>query len=546
MQAGLVGCLTMLVLIGVVGWEMFHWTVNRVYVGEGESAYLRYKGPLIFGSRKMAETGQFGKLDKDGVQEIGVLEKMLGPGRHFYCPIWWEVKLVKDMVIKPGEVGIVTSKFGENLPAGEILVEGELGQTKHKGVLRKVYGPGRYRVHPYAYDFEVKPTVANVAGGLTKHNGWVDIPTGYVGVVTNLTDNKKTSAKAGIQEDVLQPGLYLVNPKEQAIDIVLVGFYEKSITTNLLLDQQGRLKLDKSGEPTIADDDSGISFPSGGFKVHIDYTAIWGVMPDQAANVIRNFGTLDAVETKIIVPQIESICRNQGSSFTAVELLAGETREKFQTASSNALQAALKDKHITLLNGLVRYIYIPSKIREPIQKANLANELKLTSEQKEITAKTEGSLREAEKNVDLATETVKVETERKVASVKADGAKTAAETKGETVKLLAEIDRKTAELDREATVMIGEAEAEAQQLLEEAKAGKFKLAVEAFGSGEAFNHWVFASGLPEDIKLNLLYAGQGTFWTDLKGFSEVMLGRQSQQSPPQQQTRPQNNPQPPR
>ena len=74
------------------------------------------------------------------------------------------------------------------------------------------------------------------------------------------------------------------------------------------------------------------------------------------------------------------------------------------------------------------------------------------------------------------------------------------------------------------------AEASAQQLLEEAKAGKFKLAVAAFGSGEAFNQWVFATGLPEDIQLQFLYAGEGTFWTDLKGFTETMLGKQTQET----------------
>ena len=33
--------------------------------------------------------------------------------------------------------------------------------------------------------------------------------------------------------------------------------------------------------------------------------------------------------------------------------------------------------------------------------------------------------------------------------------------------------------------------------------------------------------LPEDVQLDMLYAGEGTFWTDLKGFTEVMVGRQA-------------------
>ena len=89
------------------------------------------------------------------------------------------------------------------------------------------------------------------------------------------------------------------------------------------------------------------------------------------------------------------------------------------------------------------------------------------------------------------------------------------------------IARQTAELDAESTVTLGKAKAGAKQLEAEAKSELFTLAVSAFGSGSAYNEWVFATGLPKDVQLDLLYAGEGTFWTDLKGFTEVMVGRQA-------------------
>ena len=52
-------------------------------------------------------------------------------------------------------------------------------------------------------------------------------------------------------------------------------------------------------------------------------------------------------------------------------------------------------------------------------------------------------------------------------------------------------------------------------MMEEAKSDRFRLAVEAFGTPQAYNNWIFATGLPEDVKLQLLYAGEGTLWTDL-------------------------------
>ena len=105
-------------LLSLFGLGGFHWTVNRIYVNEDESVLLRYKGPLIFGPRRWAQPGSFAQPG-----EIGLMEQMLGPGRHFYCPIWWERTRVPDEVVNTGEVAIVTHRLGETLPPGEFLVD---------------------------------------------------------------------------------------------------------------------------------------------------------------------------------------------------------------------------------------------------------------------------------------------------------------------------------------------------------------------------------------------------------------------------------------
>lgn len=531
-------------VMGIVGWTAFDWMVNRIYVEQGglevkngivtvkpgQSLRLRYKGFL--GSPKKAAPGQFAKKLAGGGWEVGVLEEMLGPGRHFYCPLWWDRQIIEDVVVNPGQVAIFASKLGEELPDGEFLVDGELGETKFKGELRKVYGPGCYRVNDYAYASRViTGEEIKKSSNQAKHSGWVNIPTGYVGVVTNLTDNPITGAKAGIQQHTFPPGLYPVNPKEQEIDIIEIGLREKSIVVEKQRDENGKLSVDESGEPIMATNPGGISFPSDdGFKIYMDFTAIWGLMPDQAPQAVSKFGNIEAVENKIVVPQIESICRNMGSQLGAVELLEGDSRQHFQLATSTAFRDALHKKNITLEYGLVRYIHIPQAVRVPIQQRYLADELKLTADQKQVTAQTEAQLREAERQVELSAERVKAETGKLVAERIALGEKEAREIEAETLKGIAEIDKKTAALEAQATVLLGQANAEADQLLQEAKADKFGLAVSAFGSGDAYNKWVFATGLPEDIELNMLYAGEGTFWTDLKGFTATALGRQLQQS----------------
>ncbi|MEZ6034513.1 MAG: SPFH domain-containing protein [Planctomycetaceae bacterium] len=525
------GLIVPVVVALILGVELFQWTFNRVYVPQGHSLVLRYKGPplpFLPGNRPVAQPGQFAKVDENGRPlEIGILKQMRGPGRHFVWIGWWETKLIPDVVVKPGQVAVVSSKMGEDLKNGQFLVDGDLDETTQKGILRKVFGPGTYRINDYAYNVKVIEEETINSDLQVKHAGWVSIPTGYVGVVTNLTDNPITKAVAGIQEKVLQPGLYPVNPNEQHVDIVGIGFAEKSVKTNLK-SLDGVPILDESGEPAVLDDESGISFPSNdGFRIHMDFTAVWGIMPDQAADVIRKFGTLDAVEAKVVVPQIESICRNQGSSLGAVDLLVGDTRRKFQEQVSDAFEKILEDKGLTLLHGFVRNIHIPLDVREPIQQKFVADELKLTRDQELLTAGTEATLREAEKKVELETERIKAETMKLVAQAEAEGEKQAEETKAETLKLSAAIARKTAELEAEASVILGKAKAGAKQLEAEAKSELFTLAVTAFGSGSAYNQWTFATGLPDDVQLDTLYAGEGTFWTDLKGFTDVMTGRQT-------------------
>jgi hypothetical protein len=571
--------LTLVALLGCTALQVVNWSINRVFVPPGKSLLLRYKGPLLLGRGHSPQPGQLARREP---LEVGVLMEMPGPGRHFYCPLWWERTLVEDVVVEPGELAVVTSLVGSDPAAGagrlgdsQFLVEGELGETTSKGTLRRVYGPGRYRVNPYAYEVKKIKGQADVSSGRqVKQSGWVRIETGHVGVVTNQTDNPRTGARQGIQPDPLPPGLYAINPREQQVDVIPIGYREKTLqsepreqtpnseprentlnseprektpssehrgvvagqTANLTIAHDGEPDMDDAdGEPDMDDAVGGIVFPSkDGFTIHMDFTAIWGILPEQAPRVVEFSGNVDAVEQRVVVPLIESICRNEGSKLGAVELLVGETREKFQDDTTEQFETRLKETGVALQYGLVRHIYIPREVRFPIQQKYLADELTLTRDQEQLTARMEADLREQERTVDLESERIKVETEKLVAEKLAEGKKTAAETRAETNKRLATIDRETAELERQAKVLLGQAEAAAQQKLEEAKAERFQLAVEAFGTPQAFNQWVFATGLPQDLDLQMLYAGEGTFWTDLKGFEQTLLGRQAarEQSPP--------------
>jgi regulator of protease activity HflC (stomatin/prohibitin superfamily) len=520
---------------------IWKWGFCRVEVPAGKSLLLRYKGPFPFALGKIdqAPEGTLVSLDTKGrPTKIGILSAMPGPGRHFFSPLEYERQLVDDIVVEPGSLGVVTSKGGRPLPPGQILADAE----GFRGTWRRVLTPGRYRLNSYAYKVDVVAVSACVGSSPNVQRRDGDptlIPPGYVGVVTNKVDDPATSTKQGIQENILQPGIYFINPFAQQVDIVSVGFNETTLTVEAAApgatdQRRGRLEAQQPGvagavEPSrdpVYVQGKGIEYPSSdGFLIHMDYTAIWGILPDQAPDVVRQFGTLKDVENKVIEPQIGSICRLYGSKRGAVDLLVGDKREEFQTDTAEELERVLQGKNLTLLFGLTRHIYVPSQVREPIQKKFIADELKLTADQKQLTAQAQAALTEAIAKVVLEEKRTGAETIRKVAEKKAEGEKSAKEIAAETERIAAEIEAETAVIQAKITTTMGEAAARKVELTNQAEADRYRQYVEALGGPDAYNKYVFADKLPEDMKLGVFYAGPGTFWTDMKGMEQTLMSK---------------------
>lgn len=530
----LLAALWLVLYVGV--WQ---WMFCRIYVPPGQSLLLRYKGPWPFGGATQAPEGTLVTLDKSGRPEaVGILAAMPGPGRHFYSPLEYETSLVDDIVIKPGQIGLVTAKVGKDLPAGVYVAD-----EGFKGTQRQLLTPGRYRINPYGY--EVKPLPINAcvgtSGGVRYQDGDSTlIPPGYVGVVTNK--QPKPGEAAGIQPDILQPGIYYINPAEKRIDMVSVGYNETSLQVVQAKGADGRPLRTQPPAPTdgvsplipsdpVYEDGKGIQFPSSeGFPIHMDFTAIWGILPDQAPDVVRSFGEVKDVEQKVVLPQIQSICRLQGSKRGAVELLVGESREAFQTDTAEELDRVLESKNLKLLFGLTRHIYVPAQVREPIQQGKVAEELKKTREQEQLTQKAAADLAEAKQKVIYEQRKTEAETDKLVAELKAEGDKKAAEIAAETERLAAKIDAETAQIQASITKAMREAEATKVELANKAKAEFDRMSVDTLGGPEAYNRYMFAEKLPVDLRLGVFYAGPGTFWTDLRGFEQVLLGKLASES----------------
>ena len=520
----------LIALVGYVG--VWQWMFCRIEVPAGYSLLLRYKGPWPFGTRPQAPEGTLVQTDAAGrPMQVGILEAMPGPGRHFYSPLEFETQLVKDEVIPPGKIGVQVSRIGKPLPEGAYLVD----EKGYRGILRKVLTPGRYRINTYQFEVKVVDVDACAERNAKVNRKPEDptlIPPGYVG--RGDEQGERSQHGRGSRHPEERPPARDLFPQSR-------GEADRHRQHRLFRDQPdgggpaaGRHARLGGARPlgTSTTDDpvyipgKGIEFPSSdGFPIHLDYTAIWGILPEQAPEVVRQFGTLKDVEQKVILPQIESICRLHGSRRGAVDLLVGDTREKFQDETSVELERILTSKKLSLLFGLTRHIYVPKAVREPIQKAKIADELTKTRDQEQLTAKAQAELTEAKAKVVLEERRTRAETDKRVAEVAAEGEKKAKEIEAMTEKLRAEVDAKSATIEARTTLVLGEAQAKSVKLAKEARAERFQLLVKAMGGPEAYDRYIFAEGLPADLRLGVFYAGPGTLWTDLKGFEQTMLGK---------------------
>ncbi|MDA0577793.1 MAG: SPFH domain-containing protein [Verrucomicrobia bacterium] len=563
----------LVVAVAAVGELIWQWGFCRFYVRPGYMAVVTAKqGDALPPDQILAREGL-----------MGIQENVLGEGRHFLNPIFNDFEIRPAILIPPGKVGLVTSKVGANLPVGEFLAE-----PGQKGSWRRVLGPGRYRINPYGYQVDIVSAIS--------------IPVGYAGVITSLSGAQAAEGEfaepnqKGVRREILQPGLYYVNPREYQVDVLEIGVNQVSLIgkqggtvitkSNIapqqnaaiaalqseVLDEQRHKRYDymkksanlftssrsgapatspvatsqykpmtpeeqerqmlESGQAKVFGDSMAtlgvaqfVEFPSrDGFQINLDMTVEFELAPDKIAWLFRTYGDLPAVVDKILLPQISSVSRNKGSEYRAKDFIVGAGREKFQQDLTLALARTLGLKNITVHNALIRHAEVPQQILEPIQQASLAVEQDLTNKERQNTARKQAQLNTELGMIAQLREQVGQETEKLKAEVRADQEKQMAYIQAEAIKQVAEIRKETAGIQAETLRISSKAEADALRLVQGEEAKGLQLKTAAFGDPQAYALNVFAQNLNPTVRINILHAGDGTLWTDLKTAGLAELG----------------------
>ncbi|NLI76097.1 MAG: hypothetical protein GX442_06600 [Candidatus Riflebacteria bacterium] len=410
----------------------------------------------------------------------GIQLEVYGEGRHFVMPYFYETRLERITTIPPKKIGVVTALVGKDPAPGTVLVN-----TDEKGVWRKVLPPGKYRLNPYAYKVTVEPAV--------------EIMPGFVGCVTSLVGTPPRGRFAepgekGIRRQILQPGLYYLNPLEFRVQEVEVGINQVSFT-----------------------DTNQIRFPSkDAFSISVEATVEWELLPEHVAQVISEFGGKQAIEEKVIIPQSKSIGRIQGSSYGAKEFLLGVEREKFQHTFTRELERICEAKNITIHSAFIRHLTIPDNLLLPIRENFISVEKEKTAKFWEDTRKSASELERERAMINQRRAEVKAETEAIVNTIAAETDQEVGRIEADTKLEVAKKEQEIAAIEASKTVLLGEARATVTRLQGEARSTGFERKIRAFGDNpRAYANYMFARQLPDNLQLRLIYSGQGTLWTDL-------------------------------
>ena len=430
---------------------------------------------------------------EDGVRRDykGIRYEVMPEGRYFPNPYSFKVVKFNATVIGQNEMGILVRKFGKPLPFPKTVAT----EPDERGPVAEILRPGRYNINLLAYDVLRFPVV--------------QIPEGHVGVVTLLSgdDPKRRNTftvepgEKGVQHQTLPPGLEYYNPYLKHIEVVDVRSHKYDM-----------LK------------DDAIHFPSNdSFTITIEGTIEWAIRPERVAEIIVAYGDATDILDKIILPNVRSIARIQGSKLAAREFITGKTRTAFQDHILSELKRECWEQGIDIKAALVRDIQPPAEIANLISQREQADQEIERSTNQMAEAKSEAKLVE-QREMQSQNRAIG-EARRQVVSVtkEAEQHKGVAVTQAQRELEVSKLELEAASNQAEAIHARGQAEANVVLFDYRAKAEPLARSVKAFGDGTTYAQQFFLQRVAPAVR-SILTNTDGPFaeiFKELQNFSHA-------------------------
>ena len=422
-------------------------------------------------------------LDGGGI--IGIQRAFLRNGIYRINTALFNIEIWDAIEIEEGKIGIVTVFDGKAIKKGEIAARIGLQHEKfqnadlflnnggERGLQEEILPPGEYYINPKFAKVEIQAQVK--------------VPIGHVGVVTNYIGDEPvdvsgkefrhgiivSNGQKGVQQDPLNPGMYPTNLKTSIVEIVP--------TTNIVLNWA-------NAKTESHELDSHLSTITArtrdGFSLNLDVSQIINIAHDEAPKVIARFGTLKNLISQVLEPTIGNYFRNSVQESNALDFIT--SRKQKQEMAREYINRVLAEYNVVGVDTLIGDIIPPDQLLEPIRKKHIADQQKLMYEQQKAAEITRKDLENATAEADMQKEVVKSEREVAIAEKHAESVvkKQEGDSRAIQLKAKAEADatKLRAEAEAEAKTKVGNAEAAVVQAKGLAEAEAYQKQVEALGA----------------------------------------------------------------
>ncbi len=258
---------------------------------------------------------QNGQAFLDAGGKRGPQEAVLPPGTFYINPMLFAVEKKPAIKVNQGQVAVLISYIGKDPSDQPKPAEPDAS---------KVVGSGSKDPEESRLDSGVRQT----------HT----VPRGF----------------RGIQESVLGPGKYYLNP--QALTPIMVP-----ITTTTL--EWSEKQESKNFDPfkVVSHD---------GYQMSVDVQVNYRIAAENAPFVISKVGSIELLEKNVIHPLVDGIFRAQVSNSPAISYM--QSRDNEQNEALTKLREALAEYKVEAVKVLITNIILPTELMETVKAKNLA------------------------------------------------------------------------------------------------------------------------------------------------------------------------------
>ena len=387
---------------------------------------------------------------------------MLLPGTYRINTKLFEITVMNATTVPVKEIGLITARDGEALPATEYIAKSITGHQDfqngaaflasggQRGPQLDFLKPGTYYINPLLFDISRDDV-------LVVRRGEVAVIVSTIGKDPSL-ENKDNEAQLregveryvvsggyrGIQREVLGPGTYYLNKLAYTPHIIpttnitidwAMGQSKNPGFSRVLADNQERqekpvhetddLKLRTFNPLNIVSKD--------GFEMSVEVKVILRVLPEQAPHMVARIGTIENLIEDVIHPLIDSSFRNQASSSEAMQFMQDRYEEQRKAEEHAALE--LKKYHVECVSVLICQIKLPDRLMQTLTDKVVASQQKAMFDAQQEAEGRRAEMEKTKAQADLQPSLVKAEIDVKIATQQKQQNIILAEGKSQSIRL---------------------------------------------------------------------------------------------------------------